>query len=66
MRLYDPQKGRILIDGVDIREYTFKSLRRQNSLIPQEPILFQGTVFENVRIGKSRRQGETLKKRLNS
>ena len=51
MRLYDPQKGRILIDGHDIREFKLSSLKRQMALVPQEPILFNDTVLENIRIG---------------
>ena len=52
LRLYDPQKGRILIDGVDIRTIKLKSLRSQLALVPQEPILFKDTVLENIRYGK--------------
>jgi ABC-type multidrug transport system fused ATPase/permease subunit len=52
LRLYDPQEGRILIDGVDIKTIKLKSLRSQLSLVPQEPILFKDTVLENIRYGK--------------
>jgi len=52
LRLYDPQKGRILIDGVDIKTIKMKSLRSQLSLVPQEPVLFRDTVLENIRYGK--------------
>ena len=52
MRLYDPLSGRILIDGHDSREFTFESLRRQVSLVPQEPILFNETILNNIRMGK--------------
>jgi len=52
LRLYDPQEGRILIDGVDIRTIKMKSLRSQMALVPQEPILFKDTVLENIRYGK--------------
>ncbi|MEM1569549.1 MAG: ABC transporter ATP-binding protein [Candidatus Bathyarchaeia archaeon] len=51
LRLYDPQKGRILIDGHDLREFTLRSLRRATALVPQEPVLFNDTVFENIRAG---------------
>jgi subfamily B ATP-binding cassette protein MsbA len=50
-RFYDPQKGRILIDGRDIRTLTLASLRRQVSLVLQESILFRGTVLENIAYG---------------
>jgi len=52
LRLYDPQKGRVTIDGVDIRNIKISSLRRQTALVPQEPILFEDTVIENIRYGK--------------
>ncbi|MEM2970637.1 MAG: ABC transporter ATP-binding protein, partial [Candidatus Bathyarchaeia archaeon] len=52
LRLYDPREGRILIDGVDIRKVTLKSLRSQLALVPQEPVLFRDSVLENIRYGK--------------
>ncbi|HZG63355.1 MAG TPA: ABC transporter ATP-binding protein [Rubrobacteraceae bacterium] len=51
-RLYDPQRGRVLVDGEDIKEYTLKSLRDQISFVPQEPMLFRATVAENISYGK--------------
>jgi len=51
-RLYDPQKGRVLIDGCDIRDYTLESLRGQISTVLQETLLFAGTVKENIACGK--------------
>ena len=51
-RLYDPQGGRVLVDGKDIRDFTLKSLRDQISFVPQEPLLFRGTVAENIAYGK--------------
>jgi ATP-binding cassette subfamily B protein len=51
-RFYDPQKGRILLDGLDGRELTLKSLRQQISLVLQEPLLFSGTIAENIRYGR--------------
>jgi ATP-binding cassette, subfamily B, multidrug efflux pump len=47
-RLYDVDSGRILIDGTDIRDYTIDSLRSQISHMPQEPILFAGTIAGNI------------------
>jgi competence ComEA-like helix-hairpin-helix protein len=52
IRFYDPQSGRILIDGVDIRRLKLKSLREQISVVLQEPLLFSGTIEENIRYGK--------------
>jgi ABC-type branched-subunit amino acid transport system ATPase component len=51
-RFYDPQSGRIKIDGTDIREFTLKSLRDQVSFVLQDTLLFRGTVWENIAYGK--------------
>ena len=51
-RFFDPQEGRILIDGHDIREFTLKSLRDQVSFVLQDTLLFRGTVWENIAYGK--------------
>ncbi|MBM5800510.1 MAG: ATP-binding cassette domain-containing protein [Cyanobacteria bacterium K_DeepCast_35m_m2_023] len=47
-RLYEPQEGRILIDGYDISKVELYSLRRQIGIVPQDPLLFAGTVSENI------------------
>ena len=47
-RLYDPTKGRILIDDYDINKVELYSLRRQIGIVPQDPLLFSGTVSENI------------------
>jgi ABC-type multidrug transport system fused ATPase/permease subunit len=51
-RFYDPREGRITIDGVDLREVTQESLRRQLGIVPQEGFLFAGTVTENIAFGR--------------
>jgi ATP-binding cassette subfamily B protein len=51
-RFFDPQAGRITIDGTDIREFTLKSLRDQVSFVLQDTLLFRGTVWENIAYGK--------------
>jgi ATP-binding cassette subfamily B protein len=51
-RFYDPKEGRILLDGVDTREMTLKSLREQVSIVLQEPLLFSGSIAENIRYGR--------------
>ncbi len=51
-RFYDPQAGRILLDDVDIRELSLRSLRDQFSLVLQEPLLFSGSVLENIHYGR--------------
>jgi len=50
-RFYDVTGGRITIDGTDIRRATLKSLRQQIAIVPQEPILFSGTIADNLRYG---------------
>lgn len=52
LRLFDVNKGRILLDGHDIREVTQESLHRSISMIPQEPSLFHRTLLENLRYGR--------------
>ncbi len=51
-RFYDPQQGEILIDGMDIREVSFKSLRKQIGIVTQETILFNDTIKNNILYGK--------------
>jgi len=51
-RFYDPQAGRVLIDGVDVRTVTQKSLRRQMAMVLQESFLFNDSVLENIRFGR--------------
>jgi ATP-binding cassette, subfamily B, bacterial len=51
-RLYEAKEGRILLDGLDIKDLTLKSLREQVSLVLQEPLLFTADVEENIRYGR--------------
>ena len=51
-RFYDPQGGAVLLDGVDIRTLNLRWLRSQLGLVGQEPVLFMGTVAENIAYGK--------------
>jgi ABC-type multidrug transport system fused ATPase/permease subunit len=51
-RFYDPNEGRILIDGHDIRTLTLRSLRDNVSLVPQDPVLFSGSIADNIRYGR--------------
>jgi len=51
-RFYDPQKGRITIDGIDIRQVTLRSLRKQIGIVPQETFLFSDTVRNNIAFGR--------------
>jgi ABC-type multidrug transport system fused ATPase/permease subunit len=51
-RFYDPRDGRITIDGVDLRDVTQASLRRQLGIVPQEGFLFAGSVADNIAFGR--------------
>jgi ATP-binding cassette subfamily B protein/subfamily B ATP-binding cassette protein MsbA len=51
LRFFDPQRGRVTIDGHDLRKVTLKSLRHQVTLMLQEPILFHTSVRENLTLG---------------
>ena len=50
-RFYDPQRGQVLVDGVDIRRYAQRDLRRHIGLVLQDVFLFSGTVASNIRLG---------------
>jgi ATP-binding cassette subfamily B protein len=52
MRFYDVQRGRILLDGVDVREWDLQSLRENFAVVLQEIFLFSGTVEGNIRLGR--------------
>ena len=51
-RFYDATKGRVLIDGVDVRDYPFAGLRRKIGVVPQKAVLFKGTIRDNMRWAK--------------
>lgn len=51
-RLYDPTDGRVLFDGVDLRDATHHSLRERIVVVPQEGFLFNGTIRDNIRIAR--------------
>ncbi|MEQ9764350.1 ABC transporter ATP-binding protein [Streptococcus jiangjianxini] len=52
-RFYDVTFGRILVDGVDVRDYNLKALRQKVGFIPQKALLFTGTIGENLKYGKA-------------
>jgi ATP-binding cassette subfamily B protein len=54
MRFYDPDKGQILIDGVDIKKFSKSGLRNLMGVVPQEPILFNNTIGYNIAYGAKR------------
>ena len=51
-RFYDPQQGRVLIDGVPLADAAPEAFRKRLALVPQEPVIFSGTVAENIRFGR--------------
>jgi len=51
-RFYDPVQGRVLIDGIDIRDVSLDSLRKQVGLVMQDTFIFSGTIRDNIRYGK--------------
>ncbi len=59
-RLYSPDKGRILVDGVDIQKVEIDSLRRQIGIVPQEPLLFKGTIGENISLAHPEASNEDI------
>jgi ATP-binding cassette subfamily B protein len=52
MRFHDPQSGRIVLDGVPIDQMALHDLRERMAIVPQEPVIFTGTVMENIRYGR--------------
>jgi ATP-binding cassette subfamily B protein len=60
-RFYDVESGQVLVDGVDVRQLTQEDLRRRIGFVPQTPILFSGTVAENIRYGKQDASNEEMR-----
>ncbi len=52
MRFHDPQTGRIVLDGVPVDQMTLHDLRGRIGIVPQEPVIFSGTVLDNIRYGR--------------
>ncbi|CAO4145051.1 ATP-binding cassette subfamily B protein [Methylorubrum thiocyanatum] len=52
LRFYDPDEGRVIIDGVPLPQADLDALRARLSLVPQDPVVFSGTVLENIRYGR--------------
>jgi ATP-binding cassette subfamily B protein len=51
LRFYDPQAGRIVLDGVAINEMSLHDLRERIGIVPQEPVIFSGSAMDNIRYG---------------
>ena len=60
MRLYEPTEGAILVDDYDIRDIKLSSLRKHISMVPQEPVLFSGTIAENIVYGRDEATPEAI------
>jgi ABC-type multidrug transport system fused ATPase/permease subunit len=52
LRFIEPASGRIRIDGIDIKDYTYECLRREIAVVPQDVVLFNGTIADNIRFGR--------------
>jgi ABC-type multidrug transport system fused ATPase/permease subunit len=59
-RFYDPTSGRILLDGVDLRDYQLKALRNQIAFVLQDTVLFRGTVYDNIAYGREGATGAEI------
>jgi ATP-binding cassette, subfamily B, bacterial len=59
-RFYDPTRGDILLDGIDLRDYRVDDLRRQFALVLQEPVLFSTTIGENIAYGRPNATGDEI------
>ena len=60
LRLYDPVKGRILLDGIDLREFDPEQLRSRIAYVPQMPLLFNQSVRDNIRMGRPEATDEAV------
>jgi ABC-type multidrug transport system fused ATPase/permease subunit len=60
-RFYDPDEGRVLIDGHDLRDVTERSLRSQLGIVPQESFLFSGTIRDNIAFGRPEAMDEDVR-----
>ena len=61
LRFYDPQAGRISLDGVDVRDLEPSELRHQIGLVPQEPVIFSADAWENIRYGRPEASDEDVR-----
>lgn len=61
-RLYDATSGQVLVDGVDVRDYTQDALRSKIGFVPQKAFLFAGTVSSNVGYGEDKASGAAIRK----
>ncbi|MGO9325382.1 MAG: ABC transporter ATP-binding protein [Terracidiphilus sp.] len=62
MRFYEVTAGRILLDGVDLRDHDLTELRKHFAVVLQDPFLFSGTIGENIRLGNEQITNETMRR----
>lgn len=60
MRFYDVQKGRILLDGIDVRDWDLQDLRKNFAVVLQDVFLFSGSIEDNIRLGNKEISGEKI------
>lgn len=63
-RFYDAREGSVLVDGVDVRDYTYDALRRKIGIVPQNAVLFAGTIRDNIKWGKPDASDEEIYRAL--
>jgi ATP-binding cassette, subfamily B, bacterial len=51
-RFFDPTRGTVTLDGIDLRDYKLKDLRNQFTIVPQDPVLFSTSILENIEYGR--------------
>ena len=61
-RFYEPEKGKILIDGIDIKDYNLYELRKKIGLVGQEPVLFRTSIYDNIKYGNSNANKDNILK----
>lgn len=59
-RLYDATEGKVLVDGIDVQQYSQEELRAKIGFVPQKAMLFSGTIEENIRYGDERATAEQI------
>lgn len=65
-RFYDATKGRVIVDGRDVRAYSFDELRGKIGIVPQKAVLFKGTIEDNLRWGNPDATAEDMEEALNA
>jgi ABC-type multidrug transport system fused ATPase/permease subunit len=61
-RLYEPHEGQVLIDGQALEDVTLESLRSSIAVVPQRPVIFSGTVYDNLRLAKTDASADDIRK----